>query len=115
VQAGLVAVQWVLLLLLVGAVVALVSLPFRRTPDVVAEAPDVVAETPEWWRCNVCGMRWRSRGVTRVSRTGLRLRRWVRRRARDRRRTEPGWAAMRGSERCPSCLSRSIRPSRQQD
>lgn len=107
-QGVLVAVQWVLLLLLVVAVVALVSLPFRRTPD-------VVAEVPEWWRCNVCGMRWRTRGVTHVSRAGLRLRRWVRRRARDRSRTEPGWAAMRGSERCPSCLSSSIRPSRQQD
>jgi len=107
VQAVLVAVQWVLLVLLVGAVVALVSLPFRRRT--------AAADVPEWWRCNVCGMRWRTRGVTRVSRAGLRLRRWVRRRARDRRRTEPGWAAMRGSERCPSCLSRSVRPSRQQN
>jgi len=108
-QAVLVAVQWVLLLLLLGAVVALVSLPFRR------RAAGLGGPSPEWWRCNVCGMRWRSRGVARVSRLGLRLRRWARRRARDARRTEPSWAAMRGSERCPSCLSRSIRPSRQQD
>jgi len=106
-QALLVAVQWVLLLLLLGAVAALVSLPFRRRQP--------AGGTPEWWRCNVCGMRWRARGVARVSRLGLRARRWARRRARDARRTEPSWAAMRGAQRCPSCLSSSIRPSRQQD
>jgi hypothetical protein len=107
-QALLVAVQWVLLLLLVGAVVALVSLPFRRTSS--GGEPPV-----EWWRCNVCGLRWRSRGVTKVSGVGLRVRRSARRRARSAKRPEPSWAAARGTLRCPSCLSRSIRPSRQQD
>jgi len=43
VQAVLVAVQWVLLVLLVGAVVALVSLPFRRR-----SAGGAVAGRPEW-------------------------------------------------------------------
>jgi len=112
VQNLLVALQWVLLLLLVGALLALVSLPFRGRRSKPAKTVD--GETPEWWRCNVCGLRWRSRGVTHVSTLGLRVRRSTRRRARAAGRPTPEWAAARGSERCPSCLSRSIRPSRQQ-
>jgi hypothetical protein len=111
----LVAVQWLLLLMLVGAVAALLSLPLRRRRQApVPAAPVVDKEQPEWWRCNVCGLRWRSRGVGHVSTLGLRVRRSARRRARAAGRPSPEWAAARGTERCPSCLSRSIRPSRQQ-
>ena len=113
-QALLVALQWVLLLLLLSAVLALISLPFRGRRTTAGKGADG-GEKPEWWRCNVCGLRWRSRGVTHVSTLGLRVRRSTRRRARAAGRPAPEWAAARGSERCPSCLSRSIRPSRQQD
>jgi hypothetical protein len=116
----LVAVQWLLLLLLAGALAALLSLPWRRRGHrdartaAVVEPPDDDGEKPEWWRCNVCGLRWRSRGATHVSTLGLRVRRSARRRARAAGRSAPEWAAARGTQRCPSCLSRSIRPSRQQ-
>jgi len=96
-----------LLLLLVAVVL------FVRALVPVAAASSV-GEAPVWWRCEDCRRRWRSHDAGRVSSLGLRLRRAVRRRARRRGKPTPEWAAAQGTARCPSCLSRNIRPSSQQ-
>jgi hypothetical protein len=60
-------------------------------------------------RCNACGAAWKGRPGQDVRL--LRLRRRTRRRSRDRKKDAPAWAARQGWSRCPSCLSRDVRPS----
>jgi hypothetical protein len=63
-------------------------------------------------RCDRCGRGWRARPGHEVSVIGLRVRRWVRRRARERDVAAlPKWAGPAGWSRCPSCLSTRVRMS----
>jgi hypothetical protein len=63
-------------------------------------------------RCEDCGVLWKGVPGDDVSRTTLKLRRWMRRRTRAKKTDTPDWAKRRGWSRCPSCLSTSVRTSR---
>lgn len=62
-------------------------------------------------RCEECQALWKAIEGHRVGWASQRLRRWVRRRSRARERPTPGWAARQGWNRCPRCLSTSVRTS----
>lgn len=62
-------------------------------------------------RCEACSTLWKGRAGHRVGRSSLWVRRWVRRRSRDRKRPAPMWAERQGYSRCPSCLSTQVRTS----
>jgi len=63
-------------------------------------------------RCDDCGVLWKGAPGEDVSVRVLKLRRWRRRRTREKKQDTPGWAKRRGWSRCPSCLSTNVRTSR---
>jgi hypothetical protein len=65
-------------------------------------------------RCDDCRSGWVGEPGTDASAFVLRLRRSARRRAQRSGRPVPNWAAKRGWDRCPSCLSTNVRDSRRQ-
>lgn len=65
-------------------------------------------------RCDACGAGWKDVPGHDLGRTSLRVRRWVRRRARRRGDNVPGWARRQGWSRCPSCLLTQVRTSSRQ-
>ena len=65
-------------------------------------------------RCEACGVLWKGAPGDDVSVAVLRLRRWMRRRTREKKTDTPSWARRRGWSRCPSCLSTDVRTSRAQ-
>jgi hypothetical protein len=62
-------------------------------------------------RCDDCGVLWKGRPSRDIGVTGLKVRRWVRRRTRARKTDTPAWAKRQGWSRCPSCLSKKVRTS----
>lgn len=62
-------------------------------------------------RCDACGRGWKADPQRRGRVMGLRVRRWVRHRARRRDEPPPGWSGPQGWARCPSCLSTRVRNS----
>jgi hypothetical protein len=62
-------------------------------------------------RCDACGIGWKGTPGDDARVVTLKLRRWQRRRTRERKQDTPGWARRRGWSRCPSCLSRQVRTS----
>lgn len=62
-------------------------------------------------RCDDCGTGWKAVPGRDSSKTALKVRRWMRRRARARKKHSPGWTKRQGWSRCPSCLSTNVRTS----
>jgi len=62
-------------------------------------------------RCEDCNVGWKGLPGRDKSKTGLRVRRWVRRRARARKKHGAAWSRRQGWSRCPSCLSTNVRTS----
>lgn len=62
-------------------------------------------------RCASCQVAWKGVPGHNISKTGLRLRRRVRRRTRAKEKNTPAWARRQGWNRCPSCLSKQVRTS----
>jgi hypothetical protein len=62
-------------------------------------------------RCDACGVGWKGTPRDDARAVTLKLRRWQRRRTRERKEDTPAWARRRGWSRCPSCLSTQVRTS----
>lgn len=62
-------------------------------------------------RCADCQVAWKGAPGHDLSKTGLRMRRRVRRRTRAKEKDTPAWARRQGWSRCPSCLSKRVRTS----
>lgn len=62
-------------------------------------------------RCDDCGTGWKGVPGRDKGKTGLKVRRWLRRRARARKKAGPTWSRRQGWSRCPHCLSTNVRTS----
>jgi hypothetical protein len=97
---------------LVGVLFVVLVLPLAALGVWLLPVHQPEAAAVQWRRCNRCSRRWRAVEGSDAAGWRVRLRRRARRTARRRGRPTPPWAAARGWARCPSCLSRDVRPSR---
>jgi hypothetical protein len=99
---------------LIGAFVVLVAaltwiidvLRSLAAPVLRRREPELVVR-----RCDRCGRGWKADPRVPGRVVGLRVRRWVRHRAREKGEPAPNWAGPQGWSRCPSCLSSRVRTS----
>jgi hypothetical protein len=66
-------------------------------------------------RCETCGSSWWSTPGRELSQAGLQIRRAVRKYRRGGKRRSWAWTSRQGWSRCPSCLSREVRDSADQE
>ena len=85
-----------------------------RAPELADQTAEDMANAVKR-RCQKCGCGWWAVPGREVSVSGLRLRRFLRRARRRKKRRVGDWAARQGYSRCPSCLSRQVRDSHDQD